>query len=136
MNTATVRELTAHIIESGYYEEEMCGEVDDIKSTEHEVLCYFTEAGNLRIYLEQIADFVVTVNDDDYGASVVTWDPSRLKYVTAVGDLVFAEYNLLPRRIKGPNLWTSFYLSGDDDVDYCGGYLEIAADICRQYDKS
>ncbi len=86
--------------------------------------------GALRQYMSTYLG--LTVNE-----TTITFDDSLLNDIDHLANLIFIEYNsaidVYPQKTP---LWGMFSLSGDDDVDYNGSYINVACDILRHVIKA
>ena len=79
----------------------------------------------VREWLSKVCEFTC----DDEG---ITYDPQMLDTVDNLTDVLSAEYEAI-QDIR--TTWTAFGLSGDDDVDYNGGYINAITEVLRLMDK-
>lgn len=57
----------------------------------------------------------------------INFDPDKFEEISRMCDAIIAEYD----DEDDKPLWEDFNLRGDDDVDYNGGYIQIAMDALR-----
>ena len=112
------------------------GWLDD-DDNEHHTRTMFTEAS--QSVMEQIDTFGLRLNRDRAGMTLVTYWPVKIddirhqfEGISAVTNLVHKSYeHTAPDRTNwGPMLAD---LSGDDDVDYSGSYIDIGIETIERY---
>jgi hypothetical protein len=135
--SVTIRELY-NFLKSHNLIEQLLG-VDDEgeEGTCRGIEAYCFECGNVREYLEWVAGLSCSIKSEkDPGSSVITYDPNRFNVIQAFAQLVWAEYNCPEDNIyrNHPTIWRMFWLRGDDDVDFCSGYLEILVEILESWE--
>ena len=60
----------------------------------------------------------------------IEFDPSKFDAIRVLTQGLAEEYEN-----GGDNLWIEYDLGGDDDVDYCGGYIDCAMEVLEAYAK-
>lgn len=83
-----------------------------------------TEMGDLvRSWLHDVCDW----NIDDVRHIVTIRDEYAIDTMASLASCISNEFDTNQRA-----LWNAFDLSGDDDVDYNGGYIHITCDTMRR----
>jgi len=88
---------------------------------------YWLEHADTDPYLKWAASFWICYNEDDPGASVIHFDPTKFSIVQSISALISNELDCLDNEPKF-SLGNHFGLGGDDSYDYNSGYLEIRID--------
>ena len=70
-----------------------------------------------------------------HDGDVIVFDVDKFIIIRTVSNVIVAEYNSENRPHGADSLWDHFGLSGDDDVDYQGGYIAIALEVLTEYDR-
>lgn len=65
----------------------------------------------------------------DAGEEGVTWDPAKLNRIEELANQVMDEYD----SEGSGKVWEQYDLSGDDDVDYNGGYILMFIDCLKEF---
>jgi hypothetical protein len=80
-------------------------------------------------YLKTFASFDTTNNE------CITYDVEKFHIVRAFTLLIANEYDNFNKN-DDMQLWNTFALSGDDDVDYNSSYIELLCEFIELYEKN
>lgn len=129
MTTWSMDELRRRLEEHKEEVIDICGPEMDEEAGDEYFLYYLSEASDaMTNWLKGRGLFVATEED---GERYLNFDRSRFEEIRLMAASVIDEYD----SDEDHGVWSQFNLSGDDDVDYNGGYIFIILNVLELLDQ-